>query len=30
MPLIVAGVRPDPARLADPEVDLRKLKPPRD
>ena len=30
MPLIVAGVRPDPARLADPEVDLRKLKPPSD
>jgi 3-phenylpropionate/trans-cinnamate dioxygenase ferredoxin reductase subunit len=30
MQLIVAGVHPDPARLADPEVDLRKLKPPSD
>jgi 3-phenylpropionate/trans-cinnamate dioxygenase ferredoxin reductase subunit len=28
MPLIVAGARPDPAQLADPEVDLRKLHPP--
>ena len=27
MPLIVSGARPDPAQLADPEVDLRKLKP---
>ena len=30
MPLIVAGVRPDLALLADPEVDLRKLRPPSD
>ncbi len=27
MPLIVAKVRPDPAQLADPEVDLRNLAP---
>jgi 3-phenylpropionate/trans-cinnamate dioxygenase ferredoxin reductase subunit len=27
MPLIKAGVRPDPALLADPEFDLRKLRP---
>jgi 3-phenylpropionate/trans-cinnamate dioxygenase ferredoxin reductase subunit len=27
MPLIKAAVRPDPAKLADPEFDLRKLRP---
>jgi 3-phenylpropionate/trans-cinnamate dioxygenase ferredoxin reductase subunit len=30
MPLIVAGARPDPAQLADPDVDLRKLRPQND
>lgn len=28
MPLIEAGIRPDPDRLADPDVDLRRLRPP--
>ncbi len=30
MPLIAASVHPDPALLADPEFDLRKLRPPKD
>ncbi len=30
MPLIKAGVRPDPAQLADPGSDLRKLAPPKE
>jgi 3-phenylpropionate/trans-cinnamate dioxygenase ferredoxin reductase component len=29
MPLIKAGVRPDPGQLADPEFDLRRLAPPK-
>ena len=29
MPLIKAAVHPDPAQLADPEFDLRKLRPPK-
>jgi 3-phenylpropionate/trans-cinnamate dioxygenase ferredoxin reductase subunit len=29
MPLIKAGLRPDPAQLADPEFDLRALAPPK-
>ncbi len=30
MPLIVAKAHPDPAQLADPELDLRQLHPPKD
>lgn len=30
MPLIKAAVHPDPAQLADPEFDLRKLRPPKE
>jgi 3-phenylpropionate/trans-cinnamate dioxygenase ferredoxin reductase subunit len=30
MPLIAAQVRPDPALLADPEFDLRQLRPPKE
>jgi 3-phenylpropionate/trans-cinnamate dioxygenase ferredoxin reductase component len=30
MPLISAGLRPDPAQLADPEFDLRTLAPPKE
>jgi 3-phenylpropionate/trans-cinnamate dioxygenase ferredoxin reductase subunit len=30
MPLIVAKTHPDPAKLADPEFDLRELHPPKD
>jgi hypothetical protein len=29
MPLIVAKAHPDPAKLADPDFDLRELHPPK-